>query len=419
MADIKIKTPVKDTGGLQDVDPVVEPVVEPGNEPTPPVKKEEDVDKSTPSTDPTPTDSPIITVDDVEYKLDKDGNAVKEDGSVFMSKEELDKLSKADEPTPDDNNEPIEATIADLEKLSGIEIRDTSGSKVEFDLTLESLAKREKAIKDLGVKEGTSKALDNFFKENPDIYRALAHKQKTGSLDGFTTQPIYKSMQVDTNNEEQLINLIVEAEVKKGSSPERARSIAKYFKAENQLAKEGQDAHKFLVSLEDKEIQSYEQIKQQNYKQAIEQEAKLYGTYYDESGKEVVVDTEGSFYNKIVTKGQFGNFVIPEGGIKLKAKDGSIKTLSRRDIFDYVAKPVTENGLSQAQVDEMNRLKNTDNLLSQWIGNLTGNDFSQLIERKILEEKSKVIKARLSTKSTTKTPSTPSTGNLKLKVPVK
>jgi len=359
---------------------------------------ESDVGKKTNEDDSSSDDSSeVVVVDDKEYKLDKDGNAVDDKGEVFMSKEELDRLSEEPEGGDKEGEGDRDVTIEDVEKLSGIEIYDEEGKKIEYETTLEGLAKREKDIKEMAAKSAASKAIQDFFNNNPDLYKAYVHKSKTGSLEGFTSQPFYKGMQLDEKNEDQLMGLVVEAEIKRGSSPERAKSIAKYFKTDGKLAEEGKQAHEYLMSLEEKELQEFEKSKTDNLNQQIEQEKKIYGTYYDENGREVVVDTEGSFYNKIVTKGEFGKFFIPHEGIKIKQEDGSIKRFTRRDIFDYVAKPITQDGRTQAELDEAKKRQDRDTVLYSYIINLTKGNISSLVDKAVIKEKGKGIKKRLST----------------------
>ncbi len=413
---IKIKTPVSEEGlnpptpevGKDEPTPdtIEKPIEKPAEEPV-----EKQKEESTPSKDVTP--EPYILVDDKEFKLDDKGNALNEDGSIHLSKEELDKLEEGTQ------EEEVEVSMADIEAASGIELKDAQGKKIEYDFTVEGLAKREKDIKDLGVQEGANKAVTDFFNSNPDLYKAYLYKSKKGSLEGFTNEPFYTSVELDKTNEAQLTQFIIDAQVKKGDTPEEARRYAKYCKAENILEEKAESSLGFLKNIEKQEIDDITNHEQTTRKKQIEKEAAFYGTYYDESGKEVIVNNEGSIYNKVVAKGQFGNFVIPQEGLKLKQKDGTVKTLSRRDLFDYVAKPVKGTGYSQAHMDLANYLNNPDNLLYHYITNLTGGNIDQLIERKILEEKSKQIKRRLTTsKATPGQDISKSQGARKLKVPI-
>lgn len=421
MADIKIKTPVSDTGTIHvddstnsvDHSAINSKTDSPGDDSVIDNKVDDKMEDNASTSK--ESDESII-IDDKAYKLDKEGNAISDDGEVFMSKDELDKLSEVEPPSTDD----VDVSIDDLEKTSGIELLDPDGNKITYDFTLEGLAKREKDIKEFGYKEGSNTALKEFFSANPDLYKAFVYKSKKGTLEGFSNEPYYKTIQLDVNNEDQLMNLIIEAEVKKGSSIERAKSIAKFFKAENKLEDEGKEAHNYLISLEDKEINEFESQRLQQEKEELEYQKKYFGTYFDEKGKEVIVGNEGSIYNKIVTKGKFGNFVIPQEGIKVTTPDNKVKTLSRKQIYDYISLPVTREGYTQAQLDDMKRLNNQDNLLYQYLLNLTGNNIGQLLQRKVLEEKSKDIKRRLQTKKSDSTSSpSESNKNKQLKVPVR
>jgi len=415
MNEIKIKPPVTDTG-LDDKPKGDTPPAEPTGpsgvtgDTTPPA--DEGIDK-------TPE---VVVIDDNEYTLNESGDAVDKDGKVFKTKSELEELEEDDDPSTKDGETPSgkkeDVSISDIERLSGIEVF-KDGKKVEYDISLEGLAKREKDIKELGLKEGQDTAIKQLFNSNPDLYKAFLYKNKKGTLDGFTNEPFYQSVQLDKENEDQLFTFIVDAEVKKGSTPERAKSIAKFFKAENKLEEEGEAAYNYLVTQEKTETESYAKQEEQQKKNRIKKESEFFGTYFDETGKEVVVNKEGSVYNKIVEKGTFGNFVIPESGLKVKTSEGSSKTLTRKEVYDYISRPVTKEGYTQAQIDEMTRMGSMDAMLYQYMLNLTGNDINQLIQRKVLEEKGELIKKRLTTKSkTTQSHSKPDTKNKKLKVPI-
>lgn len=415
-----IKVPVSKDGIAPKEDPAVP--VEGAEQKKEESTKPTDPTEPTPPSEPTPTEE-LVSIDGAEYKVDKDGNALKDDGSVFMTKEELDKLESGDDGEGDDSDDPeIEVSIDDIEKASGIELKDKEGKKIQFPFTLEGLAQREKMIKDVSLNQGKNLAIEEYFKANPDLYKAHIYKQKKGTLEGFTNQPYYKTIQVDKDNEQQLKQLVIEAEIRRGKSPEAAKRYAEYCKAENILDEEGLNAHKLLIELEEKEEKSYTSNIEQTRKAQLEQEKKYYGTYYDESGKEVIVDTPGSIYNKVVTKGQFGNLVIPQEGIPIKTKEGNITRISRRQIFDYVATPVEGDKFnrSQAQIDLDTKFGDIDYKLRQYMMNLTGNDLSVFLERQMLESKSKNIKRTLKTSSTSSNADiSKETGKRVLKVPVK
>lgn len=400
----KMDEPEKDNKTIEPTD----------DKPVDKIDSNQDIDKDDKPSDDTPA-SELVEIDGNEYTINDKGDALDKDGKVFMTKEEMDKLE-----TPDDKDSDTAVSIEDIEKMSGIEVYDSEGKKLEFDLTVEGLAKREKAIKEQSIREGSNKVMDDFFKSNPDLYKAFIHKQKTGSLEGFTSQPFYKSMQLDKNNEQQLIQLVIEAEQKKGKTAEQAKRYAQYLKVENALDTEGEEAYKYLVAMEDKEFSSYEQTKQASKQQEIKSQLEFYGNYYDDSGKEVIVDKPGTIYNKIVTEGKFGNLAIPEDGININKDNKKVK-LSRRDLFDYVARPVDQHGRTQAQIDLDNKLSNSDYLLQQYMANLTGNDLDVFLKRKVLENKRDGIKRRLNTgsKSTSSNNVVQNKNDKKLSVPVK
>jgi hypothetical protein len=344
-----------------------------------------------------------IEIDGKDYSLNENGDAIDSEGKVVMSKADIEQHSKspkgeeedASEGDPKGDEEEAEVSIADIQKVSGIELYDNEGKPVEYEMTVEGLAKREKDIKDTFLKQGQETALQEFFNSNPDLYNALLFKQKNGSLEGFVNKGRYADTEFKDKDEDFLYNTIVEAEIKRGRSPEQAKRIANYSKNDGKLKDDGKDAYDYLVDLDKKEEEQIKLKQDQEYAERLDRYKNHYGLYYDEKGKEVVVDNEGSVYNKVVTKGEIKGLTIPLEGLKVKRSDGTVKTYSRRDIFNYVAMAADpKTGMTQAQLDEANKLSNVDELLFRYLYNLTGGKMEQLVERKVLEGTAKRIKIK-------------------------
>ena len=125
-------------------------------------------------------------------------------------------------------------------------------------------------------------------------------------------------------------------------------------------------------------IKEQEQIEE---REAIERYENYYGVTYTKDNKLVDKNVKGSVYDKLVKEGKVGNIFIPQEGLIVAKADGAKTKISRMDLFNYFYKPVVEqNGTyyTQSQIDENNRLKDTDNYLIQGIRNITGGDISSL-----------------------------------------
>jgi len=384
---IKVKLPLSDNTPPVEgaVDDTTQTASVPGDTTVDDTSTDASDDTSTTTTDDVEVEQ--IEIDGNTYNLDSNGNAIDETGKVIMTADDI----------ANNGNDDTSISVDDIEQMSGIQLKDSDGNKIVFDLTVEGLAKREKLIQDSSIEQGRNSAITEFFQANPDLYKVFLHKQKTGTIENYQAEPVYSGMTLDVNNEDQLKSMIIAARIKKGDDADTANSYAEFCKVQNILQKQGESSYNYLKSLEDKDQNDYQQQTAVAKQKAIESDSKYYGTYYDDNGKEIIVNTPGSIYNKIVTQGKFGNYVIPENGISIKQGD-KVVTVSRRQIFDYVATPV-KDGRTQAQIDAATKYQDIDFMLQQYLLNLTGNDLSVFIERRVLEKKAQTIKKKIITSS--------------------
>lgn len=312
----------------------------------------------------------------VEYNLDKDGNAVDKDGKVVYTADQLKDV--------DDNNDNTGgATIEDISKISGVQVLDEKGNPKTYENTVEGFAQREVDIKQLGYAEGINKAMAEFFTANPEFESMYKYKRTYGTLQNYSEFVDYSKVTLAKDNEQQLIDVIVKAELAKGASLERATKLANFSKADNTLLADAEDSLKFLAKVQEKDIKAAERAEQDAIAKATQDEYNYYGIGYDKNGKEVVLNVDGSIYDMVVNKGIIGKVMIPKDGLTIKDQSGTIKHLSRRQVFDYIYAPVAEIGgelYSQAQIDEYKRLSSKEELVSSYIRNLLGGNVSQLVE---------------------------------------
>jgi len=330
----------------------------------------------------------IINADgkDVKYVVDAEGNATL-DGKVVYTKAELVTLEEG----ADDD-----MTIELLEKTSGIEVLDETGKKITYELTLEGLAKRESDIKALGLKEGQTVAIEKFFESNPDLYDAFVYKQTYGTFDGFTNHVDYSKVVLVADNTDQLYDIIYKAELEKGNTPAKAKRYADLSKNDESLLVDATEALSFLSTSQSKIVTAKQAESQAVIQAEAEAENKYYGVAYAEDGKEVILDVKDSVYDIVVKTGKIGDLSIPLEGLKVKGKDGKVIVATRKQIFDYISVPVAENHgvvYTQAQLDDINRTNDKSELVLRYIGNLLGNDISQLTKSAIRKDNVLKIKA--------------------------
>lgn len=333
-----------------------------------------------------------INIDGVTYSIDDNGNAVDESGNVKFTKEQIDSMEEED----DNKNNLSDDYIEAISKLSGIVIKDENGHNVKFDSTIEGFAKREAAVKALGEREGFERGFNKYLASNPDIAAIIEYKNKFGTIEGYSSNKDFSRVEI-TDDEELLKDLIYKAEIQKGTSPERAKRIVEFAKANNTLKDDATESLEWLRKHQADEIAAIKAKEEADYKAEIEKEIKFYGVSYEDDGKVKIYDAPGSLYDLIVVKGQIGEYAIPQEGIRIKTNDGE-KLISRQELFDYFSRPIKEiNGMvySQAQLDEIVRLSNPAELAMRFIMNLNGG-VEQLIKTTIAKQEVKRLKSMTS-----------------------
>lgn len=307
-----------------------------------------------------------------------------------------------------DNDNPVDTggtddtlfTIDNVAKLSGIELTDESGAPLVFENNPAGFAAREAKIQEIAINTGKQQAINDFFAQHEDIKDIFEYKVKNGTVANYSPSTNLLNVTITRDDVEALETMIVQAQVAKGDSLERAQRFVNYSKGDNKLYEDGIEAQTFLKNKVDSEnliIQKDRQSKANDY----------YGFTF-EGDKEIIFDTEGSLYNNIITKGQIGDFKIPQTGIKVKQADGTLKQLSRRDILNYIALAADDQGNSQAELDFNSRLAKKDEKLLLYLTTLMHGDLSQLSNELVNRDKIQKNKQIITIQ---KQSGTPSNGN--------
>lgn len=318
-----------------------------------------------------------VEIDGTLYTIDDNGNAVDANGEIKFTKAQIDEMSA------EGANEVDEDYIEAISKASGIVIKDEKGKPVKFEPTIEGFAKREAAIKALGEQEGFNKGFNDFLANNPDIAALVEYKSKFGTIEGYSANVDYSKVEIK-DDDDLLADLIYKAEIQKGTSPERAKRIVDFAKANNTLKDDATESLTWLRKNQEAEINAIREREALQMQAELEKEIKFYGVSYEDDGSVKVHEAPGSLYDLVVVKGQIGEYALPKEGLRIKTKDGE-KLVSRQELFDYFSRPVHEiNGMvySQAQVDEINRLSNPAELAMRFIMNLDGG-VDQLIKAEL------------------------------------
>lgn len=334
-------------------------------------------------------DDSKIEIDGVLYSIDENGNAVDDSGNIKFTKNQIDAMEENDPNKLEDPDNYIDA----ISKASGIVIKDKEGKVVKYDATIEGFAKREADVKALGEQEGFAKGFNEFLNSNPDIASIIEYKRRFGTIEGYSKNVDYSKVEIK-DDDSLLEDLIYKAEIQKGTSPERAKRIVEFAKANNSLKDDATESLNWLRKNQENEIRAIQEKREAEYKAELEKEIKFYGVSYENDGTVKVYNAPGSLYDLVVEKGQIGEYNLPKEGLKIQTESGE-KLISRTELFDYFCRPVTEiNGMvySQAQVDEINRLSNPAELAMRFIMNLTGG-IDQLIKNEISKKEIKRLRS--------------------------
>ena len=343
---------------------------------------------------------------DKEYKLDKDGNALNEDGTIFKTKADIETLSLENEPPNS-----LDIKVEDVAKLSGIQLIDETGKALEFEPTIDGFAKRETAIAEQYSNLGYQQAIDDLYTNNPEIPELLKHKRLYGNLENFGKSIDYSNMTIDKDKKELHKSLIIEAEVLRGRTVEAAAKLADYYIADGSSFDEARNAQSFLGEHKAKEDEARNKVIQ-DQQDAIRQQAEQYYGVKLENNKVVPSNDENTVFDMLVRKGQIGKFKIPETGVTIDI-NGKTQKLSRADLFNYIAIPNAETGYTQAQLNEKNYLNDKGNYILHHLRILMGYNFNQIITDAVGEQHLKEVK-RIKLKPTV---TNVATGTEKAKLP--
>jgi hypothetical protein len=397
-----------------------------------------------PPVEPEPKDdeAKIVSIDDTEYVLDEEGNALNEDGTTFKSKEELTELTNKPDPkedkelisidnkdyTLDDKGNAVDAKgevaftkedidamggetptfdIAEIGKTTAIEMYDEEGKVVEYENTTEGLASHTTDV----YNKGGSDKINELYQAYPEVESLVRHIQLGGDSTNFNTRVDYNKVKLNKENEQQLKDIIYKAQTARGN---RTDAIERYYKAlsagdtdNDNIYDEAEAELKYLQD-SDKEANAEQDrlLQQQQHDNAI-QTNDYWGVAVD-NGQLKDLNKDGSVYS-----------IIKSGKLKLKDKtytipektkvivDGKPVIYTRDQVFSYLYSPVTTviNGeritATQEQIDTHYEQQNrtTSNDIFDAYRRLVKYDDSQFITEQVNSNKVKYIKKLTSKKN--------------------
>lgn len=346
----------------------------------------------------------VINIDDNDYILDENGNALNEDGSIFMSKTDIDALEEYQD-TIDNSDKYIEK----VKKLVNIDIEDDKGNIVEYDDTPEGIAKYLSDVAEIKAEDKAKVIINDRYNKYPLLKQIEQHLRiNNGSLEGFQQETDYSKIKLSEDNIQQLKDIAIAGEKARGRTDERALNIVKLAEADDSLIDLAKDNLEYLVNSQKVTQEFRDRQEALIQEQQAKEQAEFWGITTNEEGKVFTLDNPNSVYN-IIKEGNLKvegrDIKLPEN-IKRRLDGGKVTTVSRDEFFEYVYVPkeVVIDGQPQLATQYMidqynsNNKKTVHDFVYDAFNTFVRNDKTQFIEQGIRQEKVREIR-KLKTKS--------------------
>lgn len=332
--------------------------------------------KSTPPSEENDDEPSELEVDGVVYKINETGDAIKEDGSVFMTKQQIaDAQNTTDEP----------ADLTEVIKLVNITPVDDNGQPINYESTAEGIAQYIKDVRDITLQQAYEDLEQQFYDNNPDLYQVYLHKLNTGSIEGFGNRVDWSKVEVDKADDAIAQSIIVANEMRLGKTKEQAEYYANLIKADGKLKEIATAAQQQLVNAD----AEFERTALEN-KAILDQEAEEQATEY---------------WNNIITTAKSGKLVIGDKTytlpqvFKIKGEGDKIITANNDDFINYMTRPKIfviegqEYQLTQDQYDKYleDSKKNYNDAVFDSLKRFVKYDTSQFIEEQVKQQTAKRI----------------------------
>lgn len=294
---------------------------------------------------------------DDEYSLDKDGNLVKSDGTIYKNKGEfeIDKEGNVTLKEASFINELIEVA-----KTQGYDFLDEEGNPVEFEDSQDGYFKVAEYI-------GEHKAIGfitDMLGSNPELKNFYDHIQAGKNPMEFYRNRVEQKDYTTTNLKDNELGqelVLIDKYTKINKMDEtNAKEFIALIKSTGKLEEKSKEA---LV-----ELQNWQ--KELTEKEQLDNQAKIQA---DLKAQVKAVNE----IKEVVNKGEVGNIVIP--------------TTKRKEFIDYLTKEVAP-GATQSGVD-FNQLPLNQKLMLEYML-FTKLDLNELVKIQVAKEKADLIKDR-------------------------
>lgn len=332
-----------------------------------------------------------IEFDGKSYVVNDKGDIVDENNNIFKAAKDVKAwLDSVDVDNADKSTAVVDDNfLSSVQQIVGVDLQDNNGNAIEFTNDSEGVSSYINSVIELKVREAQDATINKLFADKPylkevnDYYIANG-----GSLEGFGQLPDRSGIELDKDNSQQLEYIIRAAAAEFGNKSLNDNYI-KFLKDTNSLYDVAKEQLEALIE-KDKYVR--EQYAQQAKEvQRKEQEAVV--AYWNN-------------VNNVINTGSIGNYKIPETIVK--DDNGTKLTLSRKDFYEYLSKPVKDNKGNNitAYQRDLNNLSDEDylnkELIDAWLM-FTGGSYKDLVSMAIKEDQVRTLRMKAKNTKTSKT----------------
>ena len=321
-----------------------------------------------------------IEIDGSKYKIDDKGNAVNEKGEIVKTKEEVEDLKT-----------PLPLLIS---KKTGNILKDEQGNVINFPDNIEGVIERENKLIEMISANVKSSAVLDYLSEHSELIPAFNHYIKNGTLNGFTNETVdYSKIELTKDDVDTHVKYIIDAELKRGNTKERAEQIANYIKNDNKTFEEAKLALDYLKTSSEK--------------------ANLDLVKAEQDRLNIIATQEKEFKNnvaKTLASKKIKDITLPD---KFKTKIGDKEVeLTHKDIIDYMFTPRFQDkaGNTYTYIEKrmMEIEANPEEFLMHNLNIILGRDLSKLVKENVQTQQVDSLYKRLKgiqgTSNTTRKP---------------
>jgi hypothetical protein len=353
-------------------------------------------DGNNPPTDVPPADqsndSDLVEGDTIEYDgttytVDKGGNLVDANGSIFKEASQVNDWLKS--MNVQDGNEGSEEglTVTAIQDALGVTVTDSEGNTIEFTNDAEGVKAYVNSVIDLKSSELQQAAINKLYADNPLLKQFNDYVAINGTARGFGELPDRSGIQIDAENVAQQVAIIKMAAAEFGNKS-LTDSYINYLKDSGGLYDEARAQLSALVE------------KDAAVRQDIEQRAA--------AKRQQDFDATQNYWknvNNVINSRVIAGYKLPESFTK--EVNGQKLVLTPNDFYKYLSKAESDADGNQVTAYQRDLAKLTDEeylnreLLDAWLM-FTGGSYKDLIDMAVKEDKVRQLRVTAKEQRTAK-----------------